>query len=44
VIASGADLHLQRAATAVIEPIGRLLEQPQDPLPRSSGQRRGGQA
>jgi hypothetical protein len=40
-----ADAHLHPAATAVIEPIGRrLLEQPQDPLPDGTGQRRGGEA
>ncbi len=40
-----ADAHLHPAATAVIEPVGRrLLEQPQDPLPDGTGQRRGGEA
>jgi len=40
-----ADAYLHPAATAVIEPIGRrLLEQPQDPLPDGTGQRRGGEA
>jgi hypothetical protein len=44
-IALRADAYLHPAATAVIEPIGRrLLEQPQDPLPDGTGQRRGGEA
>ena len=40
------DAHLHPAATAVIEPIGRRLleQQPQDPLPDGTGQRRGGEA
>lgn len=44
-IALRADAHLHPAATAVIEPVRpRLLEQPQDPLPDGTGQRRGGEA
>ena len=45
-IALRADAHLHPAATAVIEPIGRRLleQQPQDPLPDGTGQRRGGEA
>ena len=44
VIAPEADLHLHPAAAAVIEPVGRLLEQPQAPPPDGTGQRRGGEA
>jgi len=44
-IALHTDAYLHPAATAVIEPVGRrLLEQPQDPLPDGTGQRRGGEA
>ena len=44
-IALRADADLHAAAAAVVEPIGRrLLEQPQDPLPDGTGQRRGGEA
>ena len=44
-IALRADAHLHPTATAVVEPVGRrLLEQPQDPLPDGTGQRRGGEA
>lgn len=44
-IALRADADLHPAAAAVVEPIGRrLLEQPQDPLPDGTGQRRGGEA
>lgn len=44
-IALRADADLHTAAAAVVEPIGRrLLEQPQDPLPDGTGQRRGGEA
>ncbi len=44
-IALRADAHLHPAATAMVEPVGRrLLEQPQDPLPDGTGQRRGGGA
>jgi hypothetical protein len=40
-----ADAHLHPAATAMVEPVGcRRLEQPQDPLPDGTGQRRGGEA
>jgi len=40
-----ADAHLHPAATAMVEPVGcRLLEQPQDPLPDGTGQRRGEEA
>ena len=41
-----ANAHLHPAATAVIEPIGRRLleQQPQDPLPDGTGQRRAGEA
>ena len=41
-----ADAYLHSAATAVIEPVGRRLleQQPQDPLPDGTGQRRGGEA
>ncbi len=40
-----ADAHLHPAATAMVEPVGcRRLEQPQDPLPDSTGQRRGEEA
>jgi hypothetical protein len=44
-IALRADAHLHPAATAMVEPVGcRLLEQPQDPLPDGTGQRRGEEA
>ena len=44
-IALRADAHLHPAAAAVVKPVGRrLLEQPQDPLPDGTGQRRGGEA
>ncbi|HET9122530.1 MAG TPA: hypothetical protein VFN52_03395 [Acidiferrobacteraceae bacterium] len=45
-IALRANAHLHPAATAVIEPIGRRLleQQPQDPLPDGTGQRRAGEA
>ena len=44
-IALCADADLHPAAAAVVEPVGRrLLEQPQDPLPDGTGQRRGGEA
>ena len=40
-----ADAHLHPAAATMVEPVGRrLLEQPQDPLPDGTGQRRGGEA
>jgi hypothetical protein len=44
VIATRADLHLYPAAAAVVEPVSRLLEQPQAPPPDGTGQRRGGEA
>jgi hypothetical protein len=44
-IALRADADLHPAALAMVEPVGRrLLEQPQDPLPDGTGQRRGGEA
>src|SRR5690242_16940196 len=44
-IALRTDANLHPAAAAVVEPVGRrLLEQPQAPLPDSTGQRRGGEA
>lgn len=44
VVALGADLHLRPAAATLVEPIGRLLEQPHAPPPEGTGQRRGGEA
>lgn len=44
-IAFRADAHLHPAALTMVEPVGRrLFEQPQDPLPDGTGQRRGGEA
>lgn len=44
-ITLGTDAYLHPAAAAMVEPVGRrLLEQPQDPLPDGTGQRRGGEA
>ena len=43
-VALRADLHLRPAAAAVIEPVGRLLEQPHAPPPEGTGQRSGGEA
>ncbi len=44
VVAPRADLHLHPAAAAVIEPVGRLLEQPHAVPPEGTGQRPGGEA
>lgn len=44
VIAGRADRHLHPAAAAVIEPIGRLLREPQQPLPDGTGQHQGREA
>lgn len=38
------DLHLHPAAATLVEPIGRLLEQPHAPPPEGTGQRPGGEA
>ena len=44
VVTPRADLHLYPAAATLVEPIGRLLEQPHAPPPEGTGQRPGGEA
>jgi len=44
VVALRADLHLHPAAATLVEPVGRLLEQPHAPPPEGTGQRSGGEA
>jgi hypothetical protein len=44
VVTPRADLDLYPAAATLVEPIGRLLEQPHAPLPGGTGQRPGGEA
>lgn len=44
VVALRADLHLHPAAATLVEPVGRLLEQPHAPPPEGTGQRPGGEA
>lgn len=44
VVAPWADLHLDPTAATLVEPIGRLLEQPHAPPPKGTGQRPRGEA
>ena len=44
VVTVRADLDLYPAAATLVEPIGRLLEQPHVPPPEGTGQRPGGEA
>jgi len=44
VVTLRADLHLHPAAATLVEPLGRLLEQPHAPPPDGTGQRPGGEA
>jgi len=44
VVTPRADLDLYPAAATLVEPIGRLLEQPHVPPPEGTGQRPGGEA
>jgi hypothetical protein len=44
VVALRADLHLHPAAATLVEPVGRLLEQPHAPPPKALDKRPGGEA